>query len=111
MADQTPQAARADTLAQAMSALREAGYTENLTPGPDGLIHSAEGKPMPVYECAVDEIHRFEGESNPSDMAILYALSNVDGRKGLLVNAYGTYADAETAAVLRQVESRHREGL
>ncbi|WP_242921809.1 hypothetical protein [Pontibacter liquoris] len=48
--------------------------------------------------------YRFEGESNPDDMSILYAIETNTGRKGTISNSYGPYADAKVDAYLKQVE-------
>ena len=42
------------------------------------------------------DFYRFEGESNPDDMSILYAIEANDGISGTISSAYGTYADADT---------------
>lgn len=41
----------------------------------------------------VDKTFRFEGMSSTDDNSILYAISSKDGIKGLLVDAYGVYAE------------------
>lgn len=43
-------------------------------------------------DVIVNNYYRFEGPSNPDDMAILYAIETSDGRKGTLIDAYGYYA-------------------
>jgi len=54
-------------------------------------------------EFKVDKYFRFEGESNPSDAAILYAISsNQDGLKGVLVNAYGIYSEPLTDEMMEK---------
>ena len=44
-------------------------------------------------EMTIVEYHRFEGESNPSDMSIVFAIESNDGRRGTLTSSYGAYAD------------------
>jgi hypothetical protein len=41
----------------------------------------------------VDEIYRFEENSNPDDSSVLYVISTDIGIKGTLVDAYGVYAE------------------
>lgn len=42
----------------------------------------------------VDHYYRFEGETDPYDESILYAISSESrGIKGLLVNGYGIYSE------------------
>lgn len=48
--------------------------------------------------------YRFEGNSNPDDMSILYAIETIDGRRGVLIDAYGTYADEDLGKFMKEVE-------
>ena len=41
----------------------------------------------------MDEVHRFEGNTDPEDESVLYAIRTPDGLHGTLVGAFGTYAD------------------
>jgi hypothetical protein len=55
----------------------------------------------------VDEYFRFEGASNPSDSAILYAISSDSKNlKGLLVNAYGIYSEPVTDEMMEKLDLR-----
>ena len=56
-------------------------------------------------DVRIVDFYRFEGESNPDDMSILYAIECVDGTKGTIANSYGPTADADTDAFLVEVES------
>jgi hypothetical protein len=53
--------------------------------------------------------YRFEGISDPDDMAILYAIETNDGRKGVLIDAYGFYSDDEIGSFMQQVEVHKKE--
>jgi hypothetical protein len=46
---------------------------------------------------------RFEGTSDPGDMSIVYALEARDGTRGILVDAFGTYADPAVGAILNRM--------
>ena len=43
----------------------------------------------------VERVLRFEGQSDPDDEVILFALSEPDGRKGLYSTQYGPSMPAE----------------
>lgn len=44
---------------------------------------------MSAEEFKITEVHRFEGNTDPADEAIVYAIESKDGIKGALVNGYG----------------------
>lgn len=52
----------------------------------------------------IEEEYRFEGDSDPAYMTILYALSTNDGVKGTISNAYGTNADQDMADFMKKVK-------
>lgn len=54
---------------------------------------------------------RFEGITDPADMSILYAIKTNDGKKGTLIDAYGTYSDSDLEDFLKSVEDKSRENL
>lgn len=70
------------TLSQVINQLNEEGYDAN--------IPNDEIKLLDPSEWKIDDFHRFEGETNPSDNSILYAISRKDGsRRIMLISAYG----------------------
>lgn len=46
-------------------------------------------------QITIIKVYRFEGESDPADMSVVYAMRADDGQKGFLLNAYGTYSDQD----------------
>ncbi|MBC6369076.1 phosphoribosylpyrophosphate synthetase [Algoriphagus sp. AK58] len=83
------------TLVETLEKLRKEGYTEDFNIRFDSLI-CGDVCLLP-HQFEVDKTFRFEGNTNPSDEAILYAISSLDGElKGVLVNSYGVYADEIT---------------
>ncbi|MDB5261186.1 MAG: hypothetical protein JWQ14_467 [Adhaeribacter sp.] len=57
-----------------------------------------------VEDVRIVDFYRFEGESNPDDMSILYAIQCNDGTRGTISNSYGPLADTEVDEFLLQVE-------
>ncbi|GAB3574171.1 hypothetical protein [Hymenobacter daeguensis] len=86
--------------------LTKDGFTQdfNVVDGRLQTINSDSQKSYAPDEVTIVDFYRFEGESNPDDMSVLYAIEATDGVKGTISNAYGTYADADTDDFLKQVE-------
>ena len=95
------------TLSETMDILRVEGYTEDFNLQ-QNCLECRNGK-FKVFtdEFKVDKYYRFEGDSNPSDQAILYAISSDKyGIKGVLVNGYGIYSEPITDELLQKLEIR-----
>jgi len=80
-----------ETLSEATKDLHAKGFTEDFnTWDSRRLLDYIKGKDN-KYIAIVDFI-RFEGTSDMGSNTILYVLETSDGTKGVLVDAYGTYA-------------------
>ena len=55
-------------------------------------------------EVKIVEYHRLEAMTNPQDDAIIYALETKDGKKGMLIDAYGSNASARISDFLKKIE-------
>lgn len=89
-----------ETLLDALSDLKARGYTADLSLDGDTIDDKKNEIYMQSDDFDIDEFYRFEGESDPSDMSIIYAISSDKHRlKGVLINAYGTYADDSSSTV------------
>ncbi|RYY69446.1 MAG: phosphoribosylpyrophosphate synthetase [Chitinophagaceae bacterium] len=95
------------TLVETINLLRKEGYVEDFNLQQSCLeCRSGEFKVF-TDEFKVDKFFRFEGESNPSDAAILYAISSdIHQLKGVLVNGYGIYSEPITDEMLQKLEMR-----
>ncbi len=92
------------TLSEAVNDLQRRGYTDDLALGGHCLVCDARGINLDPHEFEIDEFHRFEGNSDPEDQSIVYAISSRDGRfKGILVNAYGVDAAPMTQALVAKL--------
>jgi hypothetical protein len=86
-----------DTLSETMNRLKKEGYSVDFNLRRNGLIRAADSKLLLHHEFVVDSYYRFEGDTDPADEAILYAISVPDtGEKGVLVNGYGIYSEPLT---------------
>ena len=63
-------------------------------------------KELAPEEFEIDEVYRFEGITDPGDEMIVFAISSVHhDLKGLVVNAYGMYADPSTCQTSCRMET------
>jgi len=68
-------------------------------------IDNSSAKTYGPEDVTIVDFYRFEGESNPDDMSILYAIEANDGVRGTISSAYGTYGDADANEFMLQVEN------
>jgi hypothetical protein len=61
-------------------------------------------KHQPQAKFRIDEVFRFDVDTDPGDQAILYAISSEKyGLKGTLVNGYGIYTEALSNEILEKL--------
>ena len=98
-----------DTVSTALNSLKARGYTKDFNIAFDKLICNETNECLNPNEFEITEVYRFEGESNPSDEAVVYAIESNDGNtKGAIVNAYGPYADSMSDGMIQKL-SIHRK--
>ena len=94
-----------NSLSTVMSKLVKNGYIESFKVTGKGLAPQSDLERIYSPEqVQVNNFYRFEGESDPGDNAIMYQIETADGLKGLLVDAYGMYADEKVNVFMQQVE-------
>jgi hypothetical protein len=92
-----------DTLTKALDDMRRRGFTSHFTVA-DGGLRTVEGGPIfRADQVTILERRRFEGVSDPGDMAIVYGIETHTGARGTLTDAFGTYADPEIGAFISRV--------
>lgn len=97
------------TLAHAVDTLAAEGYTDELQLTDDGFFDK-KGRSLSPEDFTMDAFHRFEGPSDPADMSIVYAVSSEKlGLKGLLVNAFGTYASGVVQRMVSKLDAHSEE--
>ena len=79
-----------DTISEAINGLRSRGYSIDFNLTANAIIHQEEK--FNPEEFAIVEIYRFEGDTDPGDEAVVYAIASKSGLKGVLVSGYGASA-------------------
>jgi hypothetical protein len=90
-----------DTVSNAITALKKRGFTIDFNLE-DNYIVAQEGK-VHVNDFSIVDVYRYEGNSDPSDEAAVYAIECTSGLKGILVSGYGPSADSLTTEMLQKL--------
>ena len=96
--------ARLETVTDALTRLRADGYTADFFATAQGYL-ACQGCSLTMHptDVQVDQTLRFEGDTNPDDQDILFAIQCACGCKGTYSAAYGPATPPDDAAVLRQL--------
>lgn len=93
-----------DTVVEALNDLKKRGYDLDFNIAFDKLTCLQNDTCLNPSQFEITEVHRFEGDTNPSDEEVVYAVESKEGNtKGVLHSAFGTYADAVSAEMLRKL--------
>lgn len=91
------------SLSEATNDLKARGYTEDFNVQPTCIECASLKLQWQPEDFTIDEFYRFEGMSNVDDNSIVFAISSKSGVKGVLVDAYGVYADNLSEAMIRKL--------
>lgn len=92
------------TMVSCTNMLTAQGFTTQFKAVGAGLQSLANERIFKPEEVKILNFYRFEGESDPEDSSILYAIETLDGERGTLVDAYGPYSDIHVNNFVREVE-------
>ncbi len=93
-----------DTVTAALSGLKAKGYTLDFNIAFDNIKCEEHDICLNPNEFEITEVHRFEGDTNPSDEDVVYAVESKDGKmKGTITSAFGMYADTVNDAMLKKL--------
>jgi hypothetical protein len=89
-----------DTVSEALADLKSRGFQYDFNIKNDCFYCPNLQREYEPRQLQVKETYRFEGDTDPGDEAVIYAIATDDGVQGTFVNGYGTYADSESEALL-----------
>jgi len=93
-----------NTLVEVLQKLRKQGYLCDFLLNRGKIYCKDTNENFSPDELLVDKVYRFEGESNPDDMSVLYAMKSLNGTKGVIIDAYGTYEDTGIGEFMKKVK-------
>ena len=94
------------SLVEAHQDLLRKGYDRNYNVLSAEKMEDDKGHTYSANQLSIDEFYRFEGESDPGDNSIIYAVKANDGSKGTLVDTYGAQGSMNVAQFVLKVEER-----
>lgn len=98
------------TTVEITNALVLKGYTHNFRMTHAGTLECLETQErFTPDQVEIVEHYRTEGPSDPADMMVIYAIT-AGTMKGVLTDAFGTYADSNLSGFIQQVEKRRKSG-
>lgn len=90
-----------DTVSAAVNGLKTRGYETDFNLSENCLI--CHGDKYDVNDFEIVEVYRFEGNTDPADEAVVYAVESHNGKKGVLVTGYGTSAEGMSAEMAKKL--------
>ena len=100
---------RYNTMLEAIEDLQKRGYKHNFKINEMGRLAEGLDQGISAYEVELHEFHRFEGQSNPSDSSIVYAVETSLGQKGIVVDSFGVDGSETTSEFMNKVAQKKYE--
>ena len=93
-----------ESLSHAIERLARRGFSHDLRVEEGRLLDPATGRSYEPELLAVDEVVRFEGDSDPDEQAVLFALRAPGGQPlGTLASTFGAGLPPEEGEVIRRL--------
>ena len=99
------------TLDTVIEDLKGRGFVERFRVTGSKLRAIGSGRTFGSEDLTIREYQRFEGVSDPDDASIVYGIETRDGTKGVLVDAFGLYANPEVGELLEGVRIGKRTSV
>lgn len=91
------------TVNETIDDLNRRGFTGHFGVTADGLREFGTGVTFRATELWICECFRFERDSDPGEMAIVYAIETETGVRGTLIDAFGIYSDPAISEFMSRV--------
>lgn len=95
-----------DSLVVVLDTLEKLGFHSQFEVNGQNMVSLKTDNLFQSNEVKIVHFYRFEGESNPDDSSIMYAIECNTGEKGTLVDGYGTASDTDTANFMLNVKNK-----
>ncbi len=92
-----------DTLSEALNDLLKRGFTYDFNLNETSVECKALNQKFTPEVFEIVEMYRFEGMSSVEDNSVVYAIETNTNVKGVLVDAYGVYADSLSPEMIQKL--------
>ena len=90
-----------ETVSDAVVGLKKRGYVLDFNLDENCIIcHDDKFDPE---DFEIVEVYRFEGDSDPADEAVVYAVESNKGLRGVLVNGYGPSSESMSSDMAKKL--------
>ena len=97
------------TLSACTKMLEDKGYKTPFLVSKEGIKSVSSDRMYKPNQVRIVDFYRFEGDSDPEDNAIIYALEAISGERGLLIDAYGSEGDINISNFIVAIEDIHKK--
>ena len=81
------------TVIEALKLLKEKGYEYDYNINEHEIVNNPDG-------FIIDEIYRYEGNTNPDDESMVYGIKSHKGQKGVYVSGFAANSISDAARIL-----------
>ena len=85
--------------------MRQRGYTLDFNLLENCIV--CNGERFNPADFEITGVYRFEGNTDPADAAVVYAIESAGGLKGVLVTGYGVSAEGMSAEMVQKLHVQH----
>lgn len=97
-----------DSLVTVLAEIENLGFTSQFEINGKTMVSLKTDNHYMPDQIKIVHFYRFEGESNPEDSSIMYAIETHDKEKGTLVDGYGIASDSATTDFMCKVNDIHK---
>jgi hypothetical protein len=96
-----------DTISEAINQLRAEGYDTDFVYS-KGVLKAGETE-FKVDELVIEDLYRYEGDSDPADESAVFALAAVTGTKGIFVTGYGPSVEDGAEELIKHLHYKYSQ--
>lgn len=93
-----------ETVSESLTDLKKRGFATDFNLAFDNVKCAESGVCLSPSQFEIVEFYRFEGNTDPGDEAVVYAIASKDNSmKGVLVSAYGMYSEQVSNEMIKKL--------